>query len=490
MRRSPAFFRTVPWLLLVALLAACGGGGGDGDSDGSPVAAYTIGGQLRGLATGQTVSVSNNGIDTLTLGVNGAFNFPTSVLANAAYAVTVRSHPAGQRCSVSQGSGNASGNVATVEVSCEALASNTVTIGGSVNGLGTGKVVELQNNGGDDLTVGSNGGFTFPTSVSVNAAYAVSVLTQPAGQTCVLTQASGTASASVSSVVLTCRNLVAGVVRPVYLSDTYREDRAGLLAQANAQGASGYAYLTGFAASGNDFINLYVRDLPTTYSWEALDPPGNAAGLLAQLNAQGARGFAHSTFLVDSVVYVRDAGGFAPFSHELLPSQSSSAGFLNQANAQGDRGFFFLGEFTIGGSTVAIYSRDSSGARYTYELQTTTTAATPDTFLAQANAQGRQGYRFIGEYAFSGNPGNDAFRNVYVRDIAQSATFEYLALPATTSTSALVAQANTEGELGSIFHGPVMFFPGGFSQPGVARHLYVRPVQCSGTWICRPASPL
>lgn len=364
------------------------------------------------------------------------------------------------------------------------------TIGGQVSGLGTGKVVVLQNNGGNDLTVNANGGFVFPTNVAANAAYAVSVLTQPSGQNCVLTQASGTASASVTSVELTCRNLVAGVVKPVYLSDTYREDRAGLLAQANAQGANGYAYLTGFAASANDLVNLYVRDLPTTYSWEALDPQNTIAGLQAQLNAQGARGFAHSTFLVDSVVYVRDAGGLAPFSYELRPSQNSSAGFLTLANTQGERGFFFLGEFFVGGTKVAIYSKDSSNARYTYVMQTTTTAATPDAFLTQANAQGQQGYRFIGEYAFSGNAGNDTFRNVYVKDTTQLATFDHQALPATTSVTALVTQANAAGELGSVFHGPVMFFPDGFSQPGVARHLYVRSINCSGTLLCRPTSPL
>jgi len=487
MRRSQGLFKGISLILLAAVLGACGGGGDDGTP---PVVTYTIGGQLSGLATGQSVSISNNGTDTLTLASNGAFNFPAVVPANAAYAVTVRTQPSGQRCTVSQGSGNALGNVATVEVRCEALAPNTVTIGGNVSGLGAGKFVVLQNNGADELTVSANGGFTFPTNVAANAAYAVSVLTQPAGQNCVLTQASGTASASVSSVELTCRNLVAGVVRPVYLSDTYREDRAGLLAQANAQGANGYAYLTGFAASPNDFVNLYARDLPTTYTWEALDPQNTVAGLQAQLNAQGARGFAHSTFLVDSVLYVREAGGFSPYSYELLPSQTTSAGLLTQANALGERGFLFLGEFFIEGATVAIYSKDSSNARYTYEMQASTTAAMPDAFLAQANAQGQQGYRFIGEYAFSGNPGNDGFRNVYVKDATQSATFDHQALPATASAAALVTQANAEGDLGSVFYGPVMFFPGGFSQPGIPRNLYIRPINCNSTLICRPAGPL
>ena len=58
----------------------------------------------------------------------------------------------------------------------------------------------------------------------------------------------------------------------MYLSDIYREGRAGVLEQATAQGANGYAHLTGFASSANDLVNLYARDRPTTYSWKALDP--------------------------------------------------------------------------------------------------------------------------------------------------------------------------------------------------------------------------
>ncbi len=487
MRRSQGLCKGISSILLIALLGACGGGG---DSDAPSALTYTIGGKLSGLATGQSVSISNNGSDTLTLGNNGAFNFPRAVPANAAYAVTVRTQPVGQRCSVSQGSGNASGNVATVEVRCETLASNTVTIGGSVNGLGAGKVVVLQNNGSDNLTVSANGGFTFPTVLAANATYAVSVRTQPAGQTCSLSQGFGTANANVSSIRLICQDPAAGVIRPVYLADTYREDRIGLLAQANAQGANGYAYLTAFAVTTTDFINLYVRDLATTYTWEVLDLPTTPASLQDQLNAQGARGFAQSTFLVNSVVYVRDAAGLAPFSYELLPSQNTSAGFLNQANAQGARGFFFLGEFAIGGSTVAIYVKDNSNARYTYATLTTAGATAPETFVAQANAQGEQGYRYIGQYVFSGNAGNDAFRNVYVRDAAQSATFDYTTLASTSGAGALVTQANAQGQIGSILFGPVFFLPDGFSQPGVTRNLYLRPANCSGTVMCRPASPL
>ena len=79
----------------------------------------------------------------------------------------------------------------------------TYSIGGTVSGLsGTGLV--LQNNGGDNLTVNSNGAFTFATKVNSGAAYAVTVATQPSGQTCTVATGSGTATANVTNVAVTC----------------------------------------------------------------------------------------------------------------------------------------------------------------------------------------------------------------------------------------------------------------------------------------------
>jgi hypothetical protein len=80
------------------------------------------------------------------------------------------------------------------------------TIGGTVSGLATGDSVVLQDNAVDNLTVSANGVFTFPTSIASGAAYAVTVFTQPANpaQTCAVTSGSGTATANVSGVTVTC----------------------------------------------------------------------------------------------------------------------------------------------------------------------------------------------------------------------------------------------------------------------------------------------
>jgi hypothetical protein len=79
----------------------------------------------------------------------------------------------------------------------------TVRVGGTVSGL-TGPVV-LRDNGADDLTVSTDGAFTFLTALGSGAAYAVSVGTQPANQTCAVANGAGiTATADVTNVSVTC----------------------------------------------------------------------------------------------------------------------------------------------------------------------------------------------------------------------------------------------------------------------------------------------
>jgi Galactose oxidase, central domain len=79
----------------------------------------------------------------------------------------------------------------------------TYSIGGSIAGL-SGTVV-LQNNGGDNLSLSSNGSFAFDVTLQPNSPFDVTVLTQPANQACsVISNGSGTASASVTNVMVAC----------------------------------------------------------------------------------------------------------------------------------------------------------------------------------------------------------------------------------------------------------------------------------------------
>jgi hypothetical protein len=78
----------------------------------------------------------------------------------------------------------------------------TYSIGGSIAGL-SGTIV-LQNNGGDDLSSSSNGSFAFNVTLQPNSPYDVTVATQPANQVCSVSNASGTASASVTNIIVAC----------------------------------------------------------------------------------------------------------------------------------------------------------------------------------------------------------------------------------------------------------------------------------------------
>lgn len=186
--------------------------------------AYTIGGTVSGL-TG-TVVLQNNGSNDLSVSANGSFAFSTAIAHGGAYAVAVKTLPAGQQCTVSNGSGMATGNVTNVTVTCV----NLWTIGGNVSGL-TGTVV-LQNNGGDDLSVSADGAFSFATRIADNGAYAVSIKTQPADQHCTVANESGVASANVTTVSVTCKThytiggTVSGLIGTVVLQNNGGDDRS------------------------------------------------------------------------------------------------------------------------------------------------------------------------------------------------------------------------------------------------------------------------
>lgn len=77
-------------------------------------------------------------------------------------------------------------------------------IEGTLGGLGSGKSVTLQNNGGDDLVLQGDGVFRFAQRLATGSAYAVTVKAQPQGQTCTVTHGSGTATQHVDEVEVRC----------------------------------------------------------------------------------------------------------------------------------------------------------------------------------------------------------------------------------------------------------------------------------------------
>jgi hypothetical protein len=227
------------WLAASTLLAACSGGVSSTNTSSSVTASqYTVGGTTSGLS-GSGLLLQNNAGDTLAVSSDGAFKFPTPLVAGDAYAVTVFAQPSAptQTCAVTNGSGTiTAGNVTSITVNCATKTTSADTIGGAVAGLlGTGLV--LQDNGGDNLAVAANGAFTFPSTLPNGVPYAVSVLSPPVNpyQDCAITHGVGTTGASdVTNVAVSCKTnpnptypiggTVTGLSGTLVLQDNGRDD--------------------------------------------------------------------------------------------------------------------------------------------------------------------------------------------------------------------------------------------------------------------------
>src|SRR5260221_3276672 len=89
----------------------------------------TVGGTVSGL-TGTRLVLRTNGGNDLAVPDDGAFTFTTTLADAAAYSVAVLTPPAGEGCSVANGSGSIAGaNVTNVVVTCAAPPAPPTTVG-------------------------------------------------------------------------------------------------------------------------------------------------------------------------------------------------------------------------------------------------------------------------------------------------------------------------------------------------------------------------
>lgn len=178
-------------------------GGGNATNIGLSCApnTYTVGGSVSGL-TG-TLVLQDNGGDDLSISINGPFSFASAMAHGLSYAVTVKTQPLGQHCTLSNSSGTVSAtNITNVTAICS---TNSYIIGGTLSGLLSSTYVVLRNNGGDDLTLYANGSFSFITPILSGSSYNVTIYTQPSVGACSVGGGSGTvAGANVTGAAVAC----------------------------------------------------------------------------------------------------------------------------------------------------------------------------------------------------------------------------------------------------------------------------------------------
>ena len=176
---------------------------------------YSVGGTVTGLL-GKDLKLKNNNLEEITVAANVgnsvSFTFPTKLKPNNSYSITVSNQPntPDQICEITNASGAgtiSNSNITTVTINCNTLYS----VGGSVTGLLAGSL-KLKNNNQEEITVqpnasGGNLTFTFPTKLTPNTPYAVTVSAQPrsAALWCNVANGSGTISnRNVTTVSVNC----------------------------------------------------------------------------------------------------------------------------------------------------------------------------------------------------------------------------------------------------------------------------------------------
>jgi hypothetical protein len=161
---------------LVAVLGACSAN------------TMVLSGTVVGLG-GTGLVLTNYGVDDLSVGANGKFEFKRKYPFAYPYLVQVKAQPRSpnQSCVVSNGTGRLTRNVSNIIVTC----TNTYVVGGTITGL-SGAGLKLQNNSIDDTPISANGTFRFKTEIVDGQTFNVSISTQPAGQLCHVANNSGT----------------------------------------------------------------------------------------------------------------------------------------------------------------------------------------------------------------------------------------------------------------------------------------------------------
>ncbi|MDM0018846.1 hypothetical protein [Variovorax saccharolyticus] len=224
-------------------------------------AGHAISGTVTGLS-GSGLVLQNNAGDDLAIAADGSFRFLKPVASGRPYAVTVKSQPNGplQTCSVSFGSGLVNDvAISNVSVVCS---SRSFSVRGAVVGL-SGSGLVLQNNGGDDLAIATDGAFRFPASVASTAGYAVTVRTQPTGpsQTCSVINASGTVvQTEVSDVTVLCAtnsHTIGGIVSGLRGNGLVLMNNAGDDLTITANGA--FQFTTPVASGANYWVTVKTQ---------------------------------------------------------------------------------------------------------------------------------------------------------------------------------------------------------------------------------------
>ncbi|MCC1496662.1 carboxypeptidase-like regulatory domain-containing protein [Alcanivorax sp. 1008] len=188
--------------------------------DAPPPPSFSISGTISGATDSVNViwetrvdgSIYHDGGNT-----NGAvsFTYGDGLAEGTNWSVVINTAPAGQTCTVTNGSGTLTADVDNVQISCQddVVSGDTYSIAGTISGASASVLWETRvdgafyHDGGD-----GNGAVTFTPLEEMDSGsnWSVVVTGAPSGQTCEVTNGSGTLSADVDNVSIVCSDIVLG----------------------------------------------------------------------------------------------------------------------------------------------------------------------------------------------------------------------------------------------------------------------------------------
>tara|TARA_R110001599_G_scaffold353442_1_gene592250 strand:- start:32985 stop:40364 length:7380 start_codon:yes stop_codon:yes gene_type:complete len=148
---------------------------------------FSVGGNLSGLIG--NVELEINGDSSITVSPSDtAFIFGSRLISGAPYSVTIKTISASQTCVLQNPIGTISNSdINGVSLTCsEIVGTEQYQIGGSVSNL-KGSLSIRNNTTSEDLTITTNGAFSFNTLQLEGSFYNISILENPANQSCSFT---------------------------------------------------------------------------------------------------------------------------------------------------------------------------------------------------------------------------------------------------------------------------------------------------------------
>lgn len=230
---------------------------------------------------------------------------------------------------------------------------------------------------------------------------------------------------------------------------------AQMLDAANSMGADSYVLfgpLVGaISATGAEIGDFYLTD--TAHAGRKFSYVNPAAqpsriGFLAQLNQQGSSGYMYKSDAVFSdisdtrSIYVKDNSRSDQFSYRTVAPATTAENFAAELNAQGVEGYRYLGPQMVSNEMFSLYAKRNDSVTYSYQvdkLSSPSSAADAVEMRARLAQKGADGWFIRGTQGLGNDPMSMSYVDVFEKSSAQNGAIEYL-VEAASINDALTTQ--------------------------------------------------